>query len=335
MNITVYCGANTGANAHYTEAARNLGRWIAEKGHTLVYGGGKVGLMGTIADEVLLHNREVIGVIPTFLEERELSHPHLTRLEVVHSMSERKNRMIALGKCYIALPGGVGTLEEMIEVISWARLEQHANPCIFLNVDHYYDKLREFFELMVANDFLSEGDQQLVLFAESIEEIEAILRQPTRYIKRKMKKSTLQQEGAVFNTITDLLVANRYPTDNALVNEANLMYQYYCELESGGHESLLNWQAEEILAEGIEHYLEVLTTALKKIGATDYAAILETYGIRLWMYHKAVETGAMDEEPFYEIVQQANKEYYALNDAIRKLIEQHFNDIHTEFIEFS
>ena len=172
MNISVYCGASLGNNEIYKEAAKSLGKWIAENGHTLIYGGGKAGLMGVIADEVLLHNGEVIGVIPTFLADRELSHSNLTRLEIVHSMSERKNRMIELGNCYIALPGGPGTLEEISEVISWARIGQHQNPCILLNIDGYYDKLKDFFGHMVDNGFLAATDQKAMLFTDSLVEVE-------------------------------------------------------------------------------------------------------------------------------------------------------------------
>ena len=172
MNISVYCGASLGNNEIYVEAAKSLGKWIANNGHTLIYGGGKAGLMGVIADEVLLHNGEVIGIIPTFLADRELSHPNLTRLEIVNTMSERKNRMIDLGDCYIALPGGPGTLEEISEVISWARIGQHQNPCILLNIGGYYDKLRAFFEDMVDNGFLTKADKKAMFFTDSFNEIE-------------------------------------------------------------------------------------------------------------------------------------------------------------------
>lgn len=172
MNIAVYCGASLGTNELYVEAARSLGKWIAQNGHTLVYGGGKAGLMGVIADEVLSHNGQVIGIIPTFLVDRELSHPNLTRLEVVQSMSERKNKMIELGDCYIALPGGPGTLEEISEVISWARIGQHQNPCVLFNVEGYYNKLQAFYDDMVTNGFLTEADQKGMLFSSSFEEIE-------------------------------------------------------------------------------------------------------------------------------------------------------------------
>ncbi|TKI53365.1 TIGR00730 family Rossman fold protein [Lysinibacillus mangiferihumi] len=176
MNISVYCGASLGNSEVYSEAAKALGKWIADNGHTLVYGGGKVGLMGVIADEVLLHKGEVIGIIPTFLVERELSHPNLTRLEIVNSMSERKNKMIELGDCYIALPGGPGTLEEISEVISWARIGQHQNPCILLNVAGYYDQLKDFYKGMVTSEFLTEDEQKAMLFADSFVEIEQYIK---------------------------------------------------------------------------------------------------------------------------------------------------------------
>lgn len=172
MNISVYCGASLGNNEVYIEAAKALGKWIAHNGHTLIYGGGKAGLMGVIADEVLLHNGEVIGIIPSFLVDRELSHPNLTHLEIVNSMSERKNKMIELGDCYIALPGGPGTLEEISEVISWARIGQHQNPCILLNVDGYYNKLKDFYNDMVTSGFLTKSDQKAMLFTNSFVELE-------------------------------------------------------------------------------------------------------------------------------------------------------------------
>src|SRR5690606_23229465 len=100
----------------FVDAAKALGQWIADNGHTLIYGGGKAGLMGVIADEVLSRGGEVIGVIPTFLVVRELSHPNLSSLHIVDSMSERKNMMIQLANCYVALPGGPGTLEEIAEL---------------------------------------------------------------------------------------------------------------------------------------------------------------------------------------------------------------------------
>ncbi|GGP08091.1 LOG family protein [Oceanobacillus neutriphilus] len=188
MNIAVYCGASLGSNQAYQDAAREVGKWIAEKNNTLVYGGGKAGLMGVVADEVLANNGEVIGIIPDFLVERELSHPNLTTLEIVDSMSVRKNRMIALGDCYIALPGGPGTLEEIAEVISWARVGQNQNPCILFNQNGYYDSLARFYDEMVENGFLSEQDRERILFSDSVKEIEVFI---SSYTPPELRKYTI------------------------------------------------------------------------------------------------------------------------------------------------
>lgn len=188
MNIAVYCGASLGSDQAYRDAAQKVGKWIAEKNNTLVYGGGKAGLMGVVADEVLANNGEVIGIIPDFLVERELSHPKLTTLEIVDSMSVRKNRMIALGDCYIALPGGPGTLEEIAEVISWARVGQNQNPCILFNQNGYYDSLSRFYDEMVEKGFLSEQDRARILFSDSLEEIEVFI---SNYTPPEIRKYTI------------------------------------------------------------------------------------------------------------------------------------------------
>jgi len=187
MHIAVYCGASLGTDPAYQEAAKRVGKWIAEKKHTLVYGGGKAGLMGVIADEVLANLGEAIGVIPDFLVERELSHPNLTTLEIVDSMTIRKNKMISLGDCYIALPGGPGTLEEIAEVISWSRVGQNDNPCILFNQNGYYDSLARFYDEMVENGFLSMQDRERILFSDSLEEIEAFI---TSYAPPEIRQYT-------------------------------------------------------------------------------------------------------------------------------------------------
>ena len=172
INIAVYCGASVGNNENFSLAAKELAAWITQQGHTLVYGGGKVGLMGVIADEVLHLGGEVIGVIPIFLAGHERSHPNIQQLEVVESMTDRKNRMIELADVFVALPGGPGTLEEIAEVISWARIARHDKPCILMNVDGYYDPLQAFFEQMVECEFLGKDDMDIMLFTESLSEIE-------------------------------------------------------------------------------------------------------------------------------------------------------------------
>lgn len=142
--ICVYCGANAGASPRYAEQARALARALVERNLSLVYGGGKVGLMGVIADEVLRLGGEVTGVIPTALVEREVGHTGLTRQFIVKDMHERKAMMAQLADGFIAMPGGLGTLEELFEMLTWAQLGIHAKPIGLLNVDGYYDGLLSF-----------------------------------------------------------------------------------------------------------------------------------------------------------------------------------------------
>ncbi|WP_067142089.1 TIGR00730 family Rossman fold protein [Oceanivirga salmonicida] len=175
MNITVYCGASLGKSDEYKRSAIELGLWIANNNHTLVYGGGSIGIMGAIADTVLSNGGKVIGVMPEFLVKREISHSSLTKLHSVDTMYERKNKMLELGDCFIALPGGIGTLEEIIEAISLARLGKNDKPCIFYNSDNYYNKLKEFIAYMVESEFLSKEDYKLISFVNSVDEIEIII----------------------------------------------------------------------------------------------------------------------------------------------------------------
>jgi uncharacterized protein (TIGR00730 family) len=139
--IAVYCGASPGASTVYADAARALARSLVEHSVALVYGGGHVGLMGIIADEVLRLGGEVSGVIPQQLVERELAHPGLTRLFVVKDMHERKAMMAQLADGFIAMPGGMGTLEELFEMLTWSQLGIHAKPVGVLNVSGFYDQL--------------------------------------------------------------------------------------------------------------------------------------------------------------------------------------------------
>jgi len=142
--ICVYCGANAGASPRFAEEARALARALVERNLSLVYGGGKVGLMGVIADEVLRLGGEVTGVIPTALVEREVGHAGLTRQFIVKDMHERKAMMAQLADGFIAMPGGLGTLEELFEMLTWAQLGIHSKPIGLLNVDGYYDGLVNF-----------------------------------------------------------------------------------------------------------------------------------------------------------------------------------------------
>ncbi|WP_044469727.1 TIGR00730 family Rossman fold protein [Mannheimia massilioguelmaensis] len=172
MKITVYCGANNSTNPKHQETTIQLAKWIAENHHTLVYGGAKKGLMGIIADTVLQHGGQVIGVIPRFLKTKEKAHTGLTEMLTVENMPARKMKMFELGEAYIALPGGLGTLEEISEMVSWARIGQNPNPCIFYNADNYYTPLKHFFDDMVNTGFLSQADRDLVLFSADLTEIQ-------------------------------------------------------------------------------------------------------------------------------------------------------------------
>lgn len=175
MNITVYCGSRLGARASYKKIAVDLGTWIGENGHALVYGGGDVGMMGAIAEATLAAGGEVYGVIPTVLMDQELGKNDVTRLEIVDSMAERKQRMIELGDAFIALPGGIGTMEEITEIMTQKKIGLSDAPCIFMNIEGYYDKFKDFLEFMIAEDFYSQRDCGEIKFAGSLEEMAEIL----------------------------------------------------------------------------------------------------------------------------------------------------------------
>lgn len=141
--ICVYCGSSPGTSPDYMESAALLGRVLAENGLELVYGGARVGLMGALADAALANGARVIGVIPDMLS-RDVAHPGLTELHVTSSMHERKSMMFDLADAFIALPGGLGTLEELFEIMTWSQLGSHGKPCGLLNINNYYEKLIAF-----------------------------------------------------------------------------------------------------------------------------------------------------------------------------------------------
>jgi uncharacterized protein (TIGR00730 family) len=151
--ICVFCGSSHGSRQSYTDAARDTGRRIAEQGYTLVYGGARVGLMGTVADAALDAGGRVIGVLPRALEDKEIGHEGLSELHLVDSMHERKAMMADFSDAFLALPGGVGTLEEIFEVWTWGQLGYHHKPCGFLNIDGYYDHLIAFLDHQVEEGF--------------------------------------------------------------------------------------------------------------------------------------------------------------------------------------
>lgn len=164
-SLCVYCGSSRGNNEAYGDAARALGTCLAATGIDLVYGGAGVGLMREIADAVLEGGGNVIGVMPRALLDRELAHPGLTRLEMVADMHARKARMAALAEGFIALPGGMGTLEELCEMLTWAQLGLHAKPCGVLNVAGYFDGLLSFIDHMAAQGFVRPRHHHMLLRA--------------------------------------------------------------------------------------------------------------------------------------------------------------------------
>lgn len=165
--LCVYCGSSPGKKSEYGEAARQLGSIMVSKNIDLVYGGASVGVMGEIADSVIKGGGEVIGVIPQTLLEKEVAHTGISDLRVVDSMHERKALMAELSDGFIALPGGLGTIEEFFEVMTWAQLGMHQKPCGLLNVCQYYQKLIDFLNHAVTERFLKEVHRSLVLVEES------------------------------------------------------------------------------------------------------------------------------------------------------------------------
>jgi uncharacterized protein (TIGR00730 family) len=167
--ICVFCGSSPGARPGYAEAAKSLARYLAANKITVVYGGGNVGLMGTLADATLEAGGEIIGVIPRALVNLELSHSRIPDLRVVGSMHERKAMMAELSDAFIAMPGGFGTFEEFCEVLTWTQLGLHRKPCGLLNVEGYYDPLLALFDHAEAEQFVKPAHRQMVISESSPE----------------------------------------------------------------------------------------------------------------------------------------------------------------------
>jgi uncharacterized protein (TIGR00730 family) len=160
--VCVYAGSSPGARPEYADAARALARVLCARRRGIVFGGSQTGLMGVLADEALTRGGEVIGVIPRQLAEREIAHRSLTDLHVVATMHERKALMAQLAEAFIALPGGIGTLEELVEMLTWAQLGLHAKPIGIVNVDGYFDGLLGFLQHAVGEGFLSATNSNLL-----------------------------------------------------------------------------------------------------------------------------------------------------------------------------
>lgn len=170
-SICVFCGSSLGNDPIYQQMAQATGQEIAAQGKTLVYGGGRSGLMGVVADSALQAGGRVIGVIPNALVDRELAHMGLTELHIVNNMHERKTKMAELSDAFVALPGGAGTLEEIFEQWTWSQLGIHQKPCAFLNVDGFYDDLIKMLHASVERGFSQERFVDRLIVAEQIKDI--------------------------------------------------------------------------------------------------------------------------------------------------------------------
>jgi hypothetical protein len=170
-SICVFCASSPGHDKKFREAAFSVGKFLADKKLTLVYGGAKVGLMGAVADGAIENGGKVIGVLPKFLSSKEIAHDHLTELIIVESMHERKMKMHELSDAAIALPGGFGTMEELFELLTWGQLGLHKKPIALLNISGFYDPLIQQVSLMNSQGFLNETNMNLLLHGKNMEEL--------------------------------------------------------------------------------------------------------------------------------------------------------------------
>lgn len=184
FSICVYCGSRHGASPLYTQAAREVGQWLGRHGYRLVYGGGNAGLMGEVANATLCAGGEVYGVIPQRLMDIEQGHLGITELVVVQTMHQRKQAMAEASDAFLALPGGIGTFEELFEAWSWRQLAYHDNPIGLLNIHGYYDKLLGFIETSIQQGFMDEKQVSYLTIANNVtqmmEQLAHLLSQPSQ-----------------------------------------------------------------------------------------------------------------------------------------------------------
>lgn len=170
-SIVVYCGSSPGVHSIYKEVAEELGRKLAERQIRLIYGGGNLGLMGTVADSVLTHGGQVTGVIPNFLAQLEVAHQTLTELHFVETMHERKFKMVQFAKGVVALPGGYGTMDELFEILAWRQLKLYDGPIAVLNINGFYDLMLQQLDRMVADGFLRQENRDLLIVTETVDDL--------------------------------------------------------------------------------------------------------------------------------------------------------------------
>ena len=168
--VAVYCGSRLGNNDVYEQAARELGSALADNGMGLVYGGASIGLMGAVADEVIKGGAEAVGVIPTFMLKHEIAHEQLTRLHLTDTMHTRKTVMAEYADAFITLPGGLGTLEEIMEIATWRQLYQHEKPMIILNINGFYDRMIEHLKYTTEQGFMKQQDLNRLVVCNTINE---------------------------------------------------------------------------------------------------------------------------------------------------------------------
>jgi uncharacterized protein (TIGR00730 family) len=174
-SVCVFCGSSPGARPSYSAAAEELGTALAHRGITLVYGGGRLGLMGIVAEATLKAGGRVVGVIPRMLIERELAHVKLTQQHIVDTMHERKTLMAEMSDGFVGLPGGMGTFDELVEIVTWAQLGLHAKPVILANIDNYFDKMYAMLDYAVAEKFVTAESRARWRNAESVTRVMQIL----------------------------------------------------------------------------------------------------------------------------------------------------------------
>jgi uncharacterized protein (TIGR00730 family) len=186
--VCVYCGSGPGTNPKFVESARTFGRILAENNIRLVYGGGSIGLMGAIANSVIDHGGQVTGIIPEFLKDRELMFRRAQEIVVTRDLHERKRLMFERADGFVALPGGVGTLEELVEQLTWAQLGRHKKPILLANIERFWDPLCTLFDHMRALQFIRCGLTVAPLVANRVEDILPALRDAIRHVAEDEKE---------------------------------------------------------------------------------------------------------------------------------------------------
>lgn len=177
QNVCVYCGSSSKVDDIYKEAAKKLGKLIADEGWGVVYGGGRVGLMGLVADSALKNGTKVIGIIPEHIQAREVQHDDLTELHVVDTMHVRKQMMVDKSQAFVILAGGLGTLDELFELLTWKQLGLHDKPIVIVNIDGYWTKMLEAIQNISNKGFMRETDLEMFSCVDSVEEVVQALKE--------------------------------------------------------------------------------------------------------------------------------------------------------------